>query len=147
MPYGCRRVPLATDPSRAAGILAWMPPRVLLVDDDPAIMRLLEVNFRISGFEIETATRGDDAVRRATSSPPDAIVMDVMMPGLDGYDVCRLLREEPSLARTPVVFLTARPPDESDRIEELGPVDQVAKPFDPAGLVELVRTRIGEAAG
>lgn len=124
-----------------------MPPRVLLVDDDPAIMRLLEVNFRISGFEIETASRGDDAVRRATSSPPDAIVMDVMMPGLDGYDVCRLLREEPSLSRTPVVFLTARPPDESDRIEELGPVDQVAKPFDPAGLVELVRTRIEEAAG
>ena len=124
-----------------------MSSRVLLVDDDPAIVRLLEVNFRISGFEVETVSRGDEAVRRATASPPDAIVMDVMMPGLSGYDACRLLREEPLLASTPVVFLTARPPDESDRIDELGPVDLLAKPFDPAGLVELVRTRIEEAPG
>ena len=122
-----------------------MSPRVLVVDDDPAIVRLLEVNFRISGFEVETVSRGDEAVRRATASPPDAIVMDVMMPGLSGYDACRLLREEPLLASTPVVFLTARPPDESDRIDELGPVDLLAKPFDPAALVELVRTRIEKA--
>lgn len=119
-----------------------MAPRVLLVDDDPAIMRLLEVNFRLQGFELEMASRGDDAVRRATATMPDAIVMDVMMPGIDGYDVCRLLREEPAFGRTPIVFLTARPPDEADRIEDLGPVDLVSKPFDPADLVELVRTRI-----
>ena len=123
-----------------------MPARVLLVDDDPAIMRLLEVNFRLSGFETESTARGDDAVRRATAAPPDAIVMDVMMPGLHGYDVCRLLREEPSLASTPIVFLTARPPEEADRIDELGPVDLLAKPFDPAALVELVRTRIEESS-
>ena len=59
-------------------------PRVLLVDDDPAILRLLEVNFRLEGFDVETASRGDEASRSARSRPPDVIVLDVMMPGLDG---------------------------------------------------------------
>jgi two-component system alkaline phosphatase synthesis response regulator PhoP len=123
-----------------------MSPRVLLVDDDPTIVRLLEVNFRLSGFEIETASRGEDAVLRATDSPPDAIVMDVMMPGLDGYEVGRLLREAPDLADTPIVFLTARPKDGAGVPGSLGRVDVVSKPFDPKGLIELVRTRIQESA-
>ena len=119
---------------------------MLLVDDDPTIVRLLEVNFRLSGFEIQTASRGDDAVRQATTSPPDAIVMDVMMPGLDGYEVGRLLREAPHLADTPIVFLTAKPSDGVGGIDSLGRIDVVAKPFDPARLIELVRSRIEESA-
>jgi DNA-binding response OmpR family regulator len=119
---------------------------VLLVDDDPTIVRLLEVNFRLSGFDIDIATRGDDAVRLATTSSPDAIVMDVMMPGLDGFEVGRLLREVPHLSETPIVFLTAKPSDDVGAAESLGRVDVVGKPFDPAGLIELVRSRIQEGA-
>ncbi len=124
-----------------------MSPRVLLVDDDPTIVRLLEVNFRLGGFEIEIASGGEAAVRLATTSPPDAIVMDVMMPGLGGFEVAQLLRESPPLAETPIVFLTARPGVDAGGTDSLGRVDVVAKPFDPAGLVELVRTRIEESAG
>jgi DNA-binding response OmpR family regulator len=120
---------------------------VLLVDDDPTIVRLLAVNFGLSGFEIETASSGEDAVRRATDSPPDAIVMDVMMPGLNGFEVSRLLREIEALVDTPIVFLTARPRDDARGMAEFGRVDVVAKPFDPTGLIELVRTRIDEASG
>jgi DNA-binding response OmpR family regulator len=116
--------------------------RVLLVDDDPVIVRLLEVNFRLEGFAIETATRGDEALERATVSPPDAVVCDVMMPGVDGYEVCRMFRRTPGLEQVPFVFLTARMQEEG-RLAELGePVALIAKPFDPAELVATVRRLI-----
>jgi DNA-binding response OmpR family regulator len=115
---------------------------VLLVDDDPVIVRLLEVNFRLEGFAIETASRGDEAVERATASPPDAVVCDVMMPGVDGYDVCRMFRQTPELARVPFVFLTARLQEEG-RLAELGDhVAMIAKPFDAIELVATVRRLI-----
>jgi CheY-like chemotaxis protein len=115
-------------------------PRVLLVDDDAVIVRLLEVNFRLSGFEVETATRGEEALRKATELHPDVIVMDVMMPGLDGWAVTERLREEPGTADTPIVLLSARVRDDDrSRGYALGVVDYVNKPFDPTDLVEVVR--------
>ncbi len=120
--------------------------RVLLVDDDPAMLRLLQVNFRLEGFAVETASRGDEAVEHALASPPDALVLDVMMPGLDGYQVAARLREEPTLAGVPIVFLTARVMEE-DRAqgEAIGNADYLTKPFDPAELIATVRRRV--AAG
>jgi DNA-binding response OmpR family regulator len=120
--------------------------RVLLVDDDPAMLRLLQVNFRLEGFTVETASRGDEAVEHALASPPDALVLDVMMPGLDGYQVAGRLREEPTLAGVPIVFLTARVMEE-DRAqgEAIGNADYLTKPFDPAELIATVRRRV--AAG
>lgn len=123
-------------------------PRVLLVDDDPAMLRLLEVNFRLEGFTVETASRGDEAVSRAIEAPPAAIVLDVMMPGMDGYEVATRLREEDALAILPIVLLTALAMDEDRaRGEAIAGVDYVTKPFDPAALVATVRARLaGEAA-
>ena len=120
-------------------------PIVLIVDDDPAMLRMLEVNFRLSGFTVRTALRGDQAVELAIASPPDALVLDVMMPGLDGYEVAARLRQEPALARTPIVFLTARSQDD-DRAkgEAVGGSEFVTKPFDPAALVETIRRRLAE---
>ena len=85
--------------------------RVLLVDDDPVIVRLLDVNFRLEGFEVDTASRGELALERAVATSPDAVVLDVMLPGFDGYEVCRRLRAEPGFANTPVILLTARTQD------------------------------------
>jgi CheY-like chemotaxis protein len=118
-------------------------PRVLVVDDDAVIVRLLEVNFRLDGFDVETASRGEEAIRKASELHPDVIVMDVMMPGLDGWAVTERLREDPGTADTPIVLLSARVRDDDrSRGYALGVVDYVNKPFDPADLVEVVRRHI-----
>jgi DNA-binding response OmpR family regulator len=121
-----------------------MAHRVLVVDDDPVIVRLLEVNLALDGYEVETATRGEQALERATETSPDLLILDVMMPGLDGWDTCRRLREQPRFADTPVVFLSARSQDD-DRGKglDLGPVAYLTKPFDPIRLSELVRRMLG----
>ena len=118
-------------------------PRVLVVDDDAVIVRLLEVNFRLDGFDVETASRGEEAIRKASELHPDVIVMDVMMPGLDGWAVTERLREDPGTAETPIVLLSARVRDDDrSRGYALGVVDYVNKPFDPADLVEVVRRHL-----
>jgi DNA-binding response OmpR family regulator len=121
-------------------------PRILLVDDDPVIVRLLQLNFRLEGFEVETASRGDEALERAVATAPDAIVLDVMMPGLDGWEVCRRLKQTPGFEGTPIVFLSARTGDEDrQRGYALGVVSYVTKPFDPQELVAVVRRAIEDA--
>jgi DNA-binding response OmpR family regulator len=123
-------------------------PVILLVDDDPVITRLLEVNFRLVGFRVAAVARGDVALERARAVPPSAVVLDVMLPGLGGYEVCRQMRLIPELAEVPVVFLTARSPDEELAAQGgLDPVDFVGKPFEPGDLVELVRKRVAERQG
>ena len=117
-------------------------PRVLLVDDDPAMLRLLQVNFRLEGFRVETASRGDEAVVQALTDPPDALILDVMMPGLDGYQVAARLRQDPSFADVPIVFLTARVMEEDRAQGEAFGADYLTKPFDPAELIETVRRRL-----
>ena len=129
-----------------AGMSERNEPVVLLVDDDPVITRLLEVNFRQVGYRIGTVSRGDAALERMQARPPDAVVLDVMLPGMGGYDVCRRMRELPALKDIPVIFLSARPEDELPDDAELGPVDHIAKPFEPLELVELVRRRVEERA-
>jgi DNA-binding response OmpR family regulator len=119
-----------------------MSPRVLLVDDDPVILRLLEVNFRLDGFDVSTASHGIEALERVRAQRPDAVVLDVMMPGLDGYQVAARIREDAELAATLVVFLTARTHDESSE-PGLDDVARVSKPFDPIALVQLVRDGLG----
>ena len=89
--------------------------RVLLVDDDPAMLRLLEVNFRLEGFVVESASRGDEAARdRARPRRPTRLLLDVMMPGMDGHQVAARLRALPGLAEVPVVFLSARVLEEDE---------------------------------
>jgi DNA-binding response OmpR family regulator len=121
--------------------------RVLIVDDDQVIVRLLQVNFRLEGFDVETASKGDEALAKAIAEPPDVMLLDVMMPVFDGWEVCRRMRENPGTADVPVIFLSARAQDE-DRARgyALGVVEYVTKPFDPAALVEIVRRTLAERA-
>src|SRR5436190_24213980 len=114
-------------------------PTVLLVDDDPAILRLLEVNFRLEGFETLTAARGPDALALAARLP-DAIVLDLMLPEMDGHEVYRRLRRDTATSAIPVIFLTARALDTTP----VGPGERyVTKPFDNAPLIETVPAAIG----
>ena len=115
--------------------------RVLIVDDDPTVLRLLEVNFRLDGFETLTAATGEQALGVARTGRPDAIVLDVMMPGMDGHQVFEALRDDPATAGIAVVFLTGRAaPEEAARYVSEG-VDYLMKAVDPAEVVALVRRR------
>jgi DNA-binding response OmpR family regulator len=117
------------------------PLRILLADDDPAMLRLLEVNFRLEGFDVETVSRGDEALERVSASAPAALVMDVVMPGLDGIAVARAMRAEPELSGVPIVLLSARSPeDDPADASGISGLERMPKPFDPADLVSLVRT-------
>jgi two-component system, OmpR family, response regulator len=118
-------------------------PRVLFADDDPILHRLIEVNFRAVGIAIESVGRGDDALARVVASPPDALVLDATMPGMDGREVFRRVRAEPALADLPVIFLSGRSADEFDDYEGEH-VCVITKPFDPADLIEAVLDAIGK---
>jgi DNA-binding response OmpR family regulator len=121
--------------------------RVLVVDDDPVILRLLEVNFRLDGFDVATASRGDEAIAAVNRDLPGAVIVDVMMPGVDGYVVCERLRSDPRFTDLPIVMLTARSQEEDrNRGAALGVAGYVTKPFDPAELVALVRSLMEKPA-
>ncbi len=120
-------------------------PRILVADDDPVIVRLLEVNFRLEGYDVETASHGEETIQKALEAGPELILLDVMMPGLDGWEVCRRLKQDRATAGIPVVFLSARAQDEDrKRGLDLGVAEYVTKPFDPGELVALVARLIAE---
>ena len=112
--------------------------RLLVVDDEPNIVELLSASLRFAGFEVETASGGLEAVETARAYRPDLLVLDVMMPGLDGFGVVRRLRQEG--VRTPVVFLTAKDATE-DKVTglTLGGDDYVTKPFSLEEVVARIR--------
>ena len=120
--------------------------RLLVVDDDADIVELLAASLRFSGFEVTTARNGHDALALASSSRPDLIVLDVMMPGLDGLSVVRRLREGGS--RVPVVLLTAKDATE-DRVAGLtiGGDDYITKPFSLEEVVARIRAVLRRSGG
>jgi len=113
-------------------------PRILIVDDEPAIVRGLEDNLRFEGYETLAATSGEEGLSRALGEAPDLVLLDIMMPKLSGWDVCRELRRRG--VDVPVIMLTARG-EEVDRVRglELGADDYVAKPFSLRELLARVR--------
>jgi two-component system, OmpR family, alkaline phosphatase synthesis response regulator PhoP len=112
---------------------------VLVVDDERSIRLLCRVNLGASGMEVLEASSGDEGLELARSEQPDLVLLDVMMPGRDGWSVARALADDPRTREIPVVFLTARA-DAADRRmgQQLGGVGYVVKPFDPVGIGELV---------
>jgi len=119
------------------------PPVILVVDDDPVIVKLLEINFRLEGFQLRTATSGRRAIEIIREARPALVLLDLMMPGIDGWEVRRAMLEDPATAAIPVVVVSARSQDEDRRQGyALGVTDYVTKPFDPAELVETVRAAL-----
>jgi len=114
-------------------------PRILVVEDDPDIRDLISLYLRKAGHSVDTLSQGGAVVPRLRSEPADLIVLDLMLPGLGGLEICQALRNDPATARLPVIMLTARS-DESDRVAglELGADDYVTKPFSPKELVARV---------
>jgi two-component system OmpR family response regulator len=121
-------------------------PRVLIVDDDPQIVDLLSATLRFAGLEIVSATNGTDALDAARNDAPDVIVLDVMLPDLDGFEIVRQLRS--SGTTTPVLFLTARDAT-TDKVAGLtiGGDDYVTKPFSVDEVVARVNVLLRRAGG
>jgi two-component system phosphate regulon response regulator PhoB len=113
---------------------------ILVVEDEPDILRLVVHHLEREGFRCRTAATGPDAVQADRAHRPDLVVLDVMLPGLDGFEVCRRLRADPGTAGVPIIMLTAKS-EEVDRVVglELGADDYVVKPFSPKELVARVR--------
>jgi DNA-binding response OmpR family regulator len=114
--------------------------RVLVVEDDPDIAQLLVHYLGKAGFGAETVAGGREALAAITARPPDLLVLDLMLPQVDGLEICRIVRANDATAELPIIMLTARA-EESDRIVglELGADDYLAKPFSPNELVARVR--------
>lgn len=121
-----------------------MPAKILVVEDEPALAKLISYNLVQAGYAVVTAGTGYEGLAAAKREQPDLVLLDVMLPDIDGFDVCRELRRE---SRVPIVFLTARG-EEIDRVLglELGADDYVTKPFSPRELVARVRAHLRRVA-
>jgi len=115
--------------------------RIFVVEDEEDIARLIRHNLQAAGYDVQTFFSGSMVVAQALREQPSLFLLDVMLPGMDGFDLCRQIRLTTALAKTPVIFLTAKT-DESDRVKglELGGDDYITKPFSPRELVARIRT-------
>ncbi|MEO6033636.1 MAG: response regulator transcription factor [Verrucomicrobiota bacterium] len=117
-----------------------MKPTILVVDDEPDALELIEFNLKNAGLRVKTASDGAEALAKARTIAPDLIVLDIMLPEMNGFEICKLLRREASTATIPIIMLTAKA-SEIDRVLglELGADDYVTKPFSPRELVLRVK--------
>ncbi len=118
--------------------------RVLICDDDPVILRLLQVNLELEGYDVLTAHHGEEAFDIATKELPDLVILDIMMPRLDGYQTCQKLKAEDSTKQIPVVFLSAKAQQSDiEKGKSFGVSDYLTKPFDPNDLLDVVERLVG----
>ena len=122
-----------------------MPPKILIVDDEPKIVHGLQAYFRQEGFETVAAYDGPQALELAAREQPDLVLLDLMLPGLDGSEVCQRLRQRSAV---PIIMLTARV-EESDKLAglEIGADDYVTKPFSPREVVARVKAQLRRSSG
>jgi DNA-binding response OmpR family regulator len=132
-----------TGPDDGADTLS---PRILVVEDDVDIADLLAHTLKKAGYLVTTRHTGAGTIARVQSEPPDLLLLDVMLPGVDGREICRALRTDPATAAIPIIMLTARA-EEEDRIGglELGADDYITKPFSPKEVVARVRALLRRA--
>ncbi|MFD1703270.1 phosphate regulon transcriptional regulator PhoB [Methylopila henanensis] len=123
-----------------------MTPRVMIVEDEEALALLLRYNLEAEGYAVEAVARGDEAETRLREATPDLILLDWMLPGLSGIELCRRLRTRPETERLPIIMLTARG-EEAERVRGLatGADDYVVKPFSVPELVARVRALLRRA--
>lgn len=121
--------------------------KILVIDDEPDVTELVAYHLKAKGFQVEVVNDPNSSIGLARSLLPDLVILDVMMPDLNGIQICRMLRADPKLNRVPVIFLTAKT-EESDRVAglEIGGDDYIAKPFSTKELVLRVQSILRRVA-
>ncbi|MFQ5700800.1 MAG: PleD family two-component system response regulator [Acidobacteriota bacterium] len=115
-------------------------PRIVVADDDPIVVRFLSAVFRNEGFEVSTAENGEEAITLIREERPDLVILDLVMPFLDGFEVCRRMRESPETSEIPIIILSMKEKEQDAlRAFELGANDYVRKPFNALELVARAR--------
>lgn len=117
--------------------------RILIADDDPVILRLIQVNLELEGYEVLTANNGQEAVDVAMAERPDLVILDIMMPRLDGYQACERLKSDDTTKEIPVIFLSAKAQQgDIEKGRSFGVAAYLTKPFDPTELLEVVEQHL-----
>jgi DNA-binding response OmpR family regulator len=120
--------------------------KVLVVDDEIYIVHILDFSLGMEGYEVITALDGEQALERLGSDKPDMIVLDIMMPKLDGYEVCRTIKSDPATRHIPVILLSAKGRNVDQKMGfDVGADDYITKPFSPRKLVERINQLLGQA--
>jgi DNA-binding response OmpR family regulator len=116
---------------------------VLVADDDTDILRFVEINLRLEGFQVVTARDGPEALAKAVAIRPDLVLLDVRMPGIDGYTICARIRADARLSEIPVIIVTANyGTAEVEAARQAGADDFLVKPFLPATLLDKAKTML-----
>ena len=117
---------------------------VYVCDDTEQIRRLIRVNLELEGYDVLTAHHGEEAFEIASRELPDLVILDIMMPRLDGYQTCQKLKAQPSTEDIPVVFLSAKAQaSDIEKGKSFGVSDYLTKPFDPNDLLDVVERLVG----
>jgi two-component system alkaline phosphatase synthesis response regulator PhoP len=121
--------------------------KILVVDDEIYIVHILDFSLGMEGYEVITALDGDQAIEKARAEKPDLIVLDIMMPKLDGYETCKMLKADEATRDIPVILLSAKGRNVDQKIGfEVGADDYITKPFSPRKLVERINAILGQAS-
>jgi two-component system alkaline phosphatase synthesis response regulator PhoP len=119
--------------------------KILVVDDEIYIVHILDFSLGMEGYEVVTALDGEQALEKARTEKPDLIVLDIMMPKLDGYETCKILKGDDATKDIPVILLSAKGRNVDQKIGfEVGADDYITKPFSPRKLVERINSILGQ---
>jgi len=119
--------------------------KVLVVDDEIYIVHILDFSLGMEGYEVLTALDGEQALEKAKTEQPDLIVLDIMMPKLDGYETCKMLKADDTTKNIPVILLSAKGRNVDQKVGfEVGADDYITKPFSPRKLVERINSILGQ---
>jgi len=118
-----------------------MPRRILVVDDDPRLLHIVQMYLAIEEFDVITALNGEEGLRHVEADKPDLVILDIMMPGMDGIEMCRRIRTNPETAAIPVLMFSALSGDEDvERARHAGANHLITKPFNLVGLGSVVKS-------
>lgn len=122
-----------------------MAKRILIVDDEAQLVEMVKMRLESAGYEIITAHDGQEGLEKAKKNKPDLMILDLMLPKMDGYKVCGLLKSDARYSKIPVIMFTARAQEEAEGLGKcLGAEEYVTKPFDPKLLLSKIKGLLGE---